>query len=35
MKKVEPIVHAIIVIAIMYFFYGFIRMGLIAYDFFV
>ena len=33
MKKLEPIVHAIVVIAIMYFFYGLIKISLIAYDF--
>lgn len=33
MNKLEPIVTAIVVIAIMYFFYGLIEISLIAYDF--
>ena len=33
MNKIEPIVQAIVVIAIMYFFYGLINISLIAYDF--
>jgi len=33
MNKLEPVVHAIIVIAIMYFLYGLIKISLIAYNF--
>ena len=35
MNKLQAIVEAIIVIAIMYFFYGLIRMCFMAYDFFI
>ena len=35
MNKLQAVVEAIIVVAIMYFMFGLIRMCLMAYDFFI
>jgi hypothetical protein len=35
MNKLQAIVEAIIVLTIMWFFYGFIKVCLMAYDFFI